>query len=246
MEQKRKALITGGSRGIGLATALALAGQGIDTGIFYNTSASEARDAVHRMESIGISAKAYKCNLSNLDEIDYSFNQFIEDFGDVDILINNAGFTRITPFLEIEKEDWEELLNTNLRSAFYLSQKCVRIMLRKKFGRIINVGSLGGERLIPGVSAHYAASKAGLSGLTRVMAKELARYNILVNCVAPGLIETDLTDYMSTRNREMFERFHPLKRMGTPEEVADLIDFLVSDKCGYITGETIIVGGGLA
>lgn len=242
---KKKALVTGGNRGIGAAIVHAFLSKGIDVGIFYYKGEDAAQNLINEARKNNANVKAYKCDLTNIEDIDNAFDLFIRDFGDVDILINNAGTTKATPLLEIKIEEWEELMNLNLRSSFYLSQKSSKYMMNSRWGRIINIGSIGGERLIPGVSAHYAASKAGLSGLTRVMAKELARYNILVNCVAPGLINTALSNYMKIQKLEMFKKIHPLKRMGTTKEVADTVQFLVSNESSYITGETIVVGGGL-
>ncbi len=239
------ALITGGSRGIGKAIAISLAKEGINIGLIYRQRADEANNALKELQNLGVRAFAYQCDVRNLQEIDNAFQQCINDLGGIDILVNNAGVTQKKPFLEMDVESWEDVMNTNLRSAFYLSQQCARIMKQKKWGRIINIGSIGGERLISGVSAHYAASKAGLSGLTRIMAKELGRYNILANCLSPGLIETELSDYMNSIELKEFKKIHPLKRMGTVQEVANMVAFLASEKSSYITGETIIVCGGL-
>ncbi len=241
----KTALITGGSRGIGKAIAECFARHHIQMGIVYRTHKKLAECCAGELEKLGGNARAYQCDLRNLDAIDTLVENVIKDFTTIDILVNNAGVTKFTPFLEISSEEWKELLMVNLESAFYLSQQCAKQMLKKKWGRIINIGSLGGERLISGVAAHYAASKAGLSGLTRVMAKELGRYNILVNCVAPGLIETDLTDALPIQRYKAFQKNHPLKRMGTPEEVAALVGFLASEQASYITGETFLVSGGL-
>jgi 3-oxoacyl-[acyl-carrier protein] reductase len=243
---KKTVLITGGSRGIGREIARNFAGPDVNIAITYYRNQEAAQSVIDELRQSGAEAQAFYCDLVKLESVDAAYQQIIATFEAVDILVNNAGATKITPFLEITLEEWEELINLNLRSSFFFAQKCAKSMRDNGWGRIINIGSLGGERLVPGISAHYAAGKAGLSGLTRVIAKELARYNILVNCVAPGLIETDLSGYMNSRNLAKFKEFHPLKRMGSTREVSEMVVFLASEKASYITGETFLISGGLA
>ena len=246
MESMEKtALITGGAHGIGKSIVEMFAQQGVNVLYTYHKSAQRADVLADTLEKTGVIHKGYQCDLEQESYLAKLCTAITNDGFTVDILVNNAGITQSKPFWEITLEDWDFLFNVNLRSAFYLSRHLVIPMMERRWGRILFIGSVGGERMLPGVAAHYAASKAGLSGLTRSMAKELARYNILVNCVAPGLIETEMSGYTGYANHQVFRSVHPMKRMGKPGEVAELVAFLASDKAQYITGETFMVTGGL-
>lgn len=241
------ALVTGASRGIGRAIAVQLAKEGADIAFCFHRAEDAARKTAELIAQTGRRCWYTQADLTQGTDASRLVDGTVEALGRLDILVNNTGTTQAKLFLETTDEDWDHLMDTNLKSAFMVSRRAAKVMRRNKWGRIIHIGSVGGERLLAGVAAHYAASKAGLSGLTLGMAKELARYNILVNCVAPGLIETDLSESFLTPEMKLaFKTYHPLRRAGTPQEVADLVAFLASDKSSYLTGETLVVGGGIA
>ena len=247
MLQGRTAIVTGASRGIGRAIAVTLANEGADVAFSYHRDDEAAEATRLAIEATGRRAWAFKGDLKLGEAAEALVNGAVEQFGHVDILVNNTGTTQTKLFLETSDEDFDFIVGTNLRSAFMVSRRAALIMRRKKWGRIIHIGSIGGQRLVAGIAAHYAASKAGMAGMTLAMSKELARYNILVNTLAPGLIETDLSDaFMTEKMMADFNQFHPLHRMGTAQEVADFVAFLASEKASYLTGETIVMSGGLS
>lgn len=241
------ALVTGASRGIGRAIAVELAKEGADVAFCYHRDDQAACETQAAIEGFGRTALKLKADLKTSAGADYVVNETIARFGRVDVLVNNTGTTQSKLFLETSDEDFDMILSTNLRSAFMVSRRAADDMRKRKWGRIIHIGSIGGQRLVGGITAHYAASKAGMAGMTLAMAKELARYNILVNTVAPGLIETDLAQaFMTEKMMSDFNTFHPLRRMGTPDEVANLVAWLASERASYMTGETLILSGGLS
>jgi 3-oxoacyl-[acyl-carrier protein] reductase len=243
----KMALVTGGSRGIGRAIAVQLASEGADVAFCYHRDDKSAEETRQAIEATGRRAFALKADLKTSEGADYVVNEAIAAFGRVDILVNNTGTTQTKLFLETTDDDFDMILATNLRSAFMVSRRAAMDMRKRRWGRIIHIGSIGGQRLVGGITAHYAASKAGMAGMTLAMAKELARYNILVNTVAPGLIETDLAQaFMTEKMMADFNTFHPLRRMGTPDEVASLVAWLASERASYMTGETLILSGGLS
>lgn len=243
----RIAIVTGASRGIGRAIAATLAAEGADVAFSYNRDDAAAAETQAAIEAHGRKAWAFKGDLRESAAADALVKGCVEQFGHVDILVNNTGTTQTKLFLETSDEDFDFIIDTNLRSAFMVSRRAALVMRKKKWGRIIHIGSIGGQRLVGGITAHYAASKAGMAGMTLAMSKELARYNILVNTLAPGLIKTDLADaFMTEKMMDDFNAFHPLKRMGTVQEVADFVAFMASEKASYLTGETIVMAGGLS
>ena len=241
----RVALVTGGSRGIGRAVALTLADSGFAVGVNYARNGAAADEVVSTIQGKGGSAMALGADVGELDQVGSMFESVRGSLGPVAVLVNNAGITRDNLILRMSAESWDETLNTNLRSVFLCSKEALRDMLRARWGRIISVASVAGISGNAGQS-NYAASKAGVIGLTKSLAKEFGSRGITVNAVAPGWIETDLTrdlgEEVNTRAVELIS----LRRLGRPEEVASAVGYLASDEAGYITGQTIVVDGGMA
>ena len=236
------AIVTGASRGIGKATALALAAQGAKLVINY-ASNSEAADAVvAEITSAGGEAIAISADISQADAVDKMVKQTKEKFGKIDILVNNAGITRDTLILRMKPEDWQAVINLNLTGVFLCCKAVSKLMLKQKSGRIINISSVAGVMGNPG-QANYSAAKAGVIGLTKTLAKEFASRGVTVNAVAPGFIETDMTEGLQA---EEILKAIPLSRYGKPEEIADMICFLAgSTASNYITGQVFNVDGGM-
>ncbi|MDI3327122.1 MAG: 3-oxoacyl-[acyl-carrier-protein] reductase [Alicyclobacillaceae bacterium] len=244
-ERQRVALVTGGSRGIGRAVCLALAERGVAVAVNYVHREDAAREVVREIEAKGGKAEAFSGDVSDPVQAEALVERVVERFGRLDILVNNAGITRDTLLLRMKEDDWDAVLNTNLKGAFHCIKAAVRPMMKQRFGRIVNITSVVALMGNPG-QANYAAAKAGLIGLTKTAAREFASRQITVNAVAPGLIETDMTASMGEDAiRSLRERI-PLGRPGRPEEVAEAVCFLVSDAAGYITGHVLHVDGGMA
>ncbi|MDR1205255.1 MAG: 3-oxoacyl-[acyl-carrier-protein] reductase [Peptococcaceae bacterium] len=239
------ALVTGGSRGIGRAAALALAGAGAKVAVNYQSSRAKAQAVCAEIEAMGREAVCLGADVAKSDEVDEMVKEVLTRFGRLDILINNAGVVRDSLLIRMKDEDWDQVLDTNLKGAFNCLRACARPMMKQRAGRIVNVSSVVGLTGNPG-QLNYAASKAGLVGLTKSAAKELASRGILVNAVAPGYIETDMTDSLDSRAREALAENIPVKRIGNPKDVANLILFLAGSESAYITGQVIAVDGGLA
>jgi len=238
------ALVTGSSRGIGKAIALAFAGAGADLAVTYNHNSDLAEAVCKEIRSLGRDAIALQLDASNRPSIKSAIGRTIEAFGHIDILVNNAGILQQKPFLDITDEDWQRIMDLNLKGPFFCAQEVFAIMQRQGHGRIINIASSGGQ--IGGTLAvHYSASKAGVISLTRSLAR-IGAPNILVNCISPGLIDTDMTqgEISSLEGREKIRQI-PLKRPGQAEEVAKAAVFLASEESSYVTGQTINVNGGL-
>lgn len=238
------AVITGAGRGIGKAIALKLAEEGASIVINYRSSEKEAHELVVAIERKGGKALAVKADVSKFDEAENLLKAAKESFGSVDILVNNAGITKDNLILRMKEEDFDMVIATNLKGCFNCIKHASPIMLKQKSGKIINISSIVGIVGNAGQS-NYAASKAGVIGLTKSMAKELGSRGITVNAVAPGYIDTDMTEVLSQKVKYMILDNIPLKRMGNTEDVANLVAFLASDKAAYITGQVIHVDGGM-
>ena len=239
----RVAIVTGGSRGIGRAIARALAGDGASV-VLIGRDAARVAEAVRDVEARGGPALGVVAEMGRSEDVQRMVDDVKERFGRVDLLVNNAGITRDALLIRMKDADWDEVLGVNLRAAFQATRAVTRVMVRQRSGRIINIVSAAGAMGTAG-QANYSAAKAGLIGLTKSAARELAHWGILVNAVAPGLIETDMSAALSSETRETYIAQVPLKRIGTPEEVAEVVRFLASDGASYITGQVIHVNGGL-
>jgi 3-oxoacyl-[acyl-carrier protein] reductase len=236
----RVALVTGSTRGIGRAIAESLAGAGARVAV-VGRDADRAREAA---TAISPEARGYACDVGDAAAVVALIENVEHDFGTLDILVNNAGLTRDNLLMRLKDDDWDAVLNANLRGAFVAMRAATRGMMKRRWGRIINIASVVGVVGNKG-QANYAASKAGLIGLTKSVAKELASRNILANVVAPGFIETDMTAAMTDDAKKTLFTHIPLERLGKPADVASLVTFLASDHAAYITGQVLIVDGGM-
>ena len=239
----KTALVTGASRGIGRAIALRLAEDGANVAVIYAGSADKAEAVVNEITALGVNAKAYRCNVADSAAVNETVKAVTNDLGKIDILVNNAGITRDGLMLRMKDEDFDAVLDTNLKGAFNMIRACYSGFIRKKSGRIINISSVSGIMGNAG-QANYSASKAGVIGLTKSVARELASRGITSNAVAPGFIQTDMTENLGDNNPLL--NSIPLGRMGKPEDIAAAVAFLASDSAAYITGEVLKVDGGLA
>lgn len=238
----RVAIITGASRGIGRATALALVAEGANVVVNYASSSAAADQVVKAITDAGGNAIALQADVSKLDQVDALVNNTLEKFGRVDVLVNNAGITRDTLLLRMKPEDWQAVIDLNLTGVFFCTRAVSKLMLKQKSGRIINITSVAGLMGNPG-QANYSAAKAGVIGFTKTVAKELASRGITVNAVAPGFIATDMTSGIKS---EEILKYIPLGRYGEPDEVAGMIRFLAADPAAaYITGQVFNVDGGM-
>jgi len=242
--QGKSAIVTGGSRGIGRAIAIELARRGASVVVNYNASEAAAHEVVETIAQAGSMAIAFKADVSKPDEAAALVKGALDAFGKLDILVNNAGTTRDTLLMTMSEEDWDAVINADLKSVFNCCKAAVRPMIRARGGRIINISSvvgLAGQ----GGQTNYAAAKAGVIGFTKSLAKELGSRNITVNAVAPGFIPTALTDVLSEEQKQAVIKATPLGRFGRPEEVAYAVSFLASDEAAFITGAILSVDGGL-
>jgi len=239
------ALVTGGSRGIGRAICLKFAQLGAKVAVNYNANAAAAQAVVDAIKALGKSdALAIKGDVSKVEEAGKVLKATTDAFGRLDILVNNAGTTRDNLLALMKEEDWDTVLNTNLKSVFNMSKAALRPMLRQKFGRIINISSVAGVSGNAG-QANYSASKAGMIGFTKSMAKEYGAKNITVNAIAPGFIPTDLTNPLPQEIKDQMLKLTPLGRFGTVDDVANVAAFFASDAASYVTGQVLRVDGGL-
>jgi 3-oxoacyl-[acyl-carrier protein] reductase len=239
----RVAIVTGASRGIGLATARLLAEDGASV-VVSGRDAGRLEAAARELEGMGAAVLAVVADAAKREDADRLVESVRERFGRVDVLVNNAGLTRDQLLVRMKDDDWDQVLDTNLRGVFLMTRAVGKVMMRQRGGRIINISSTAGVMGNAG-QVNYAAAKAGVIGLTKAAARELAHWNVLVNAVAPGLIETAMTTAMPADARETLLQQVPLKRMGAPREVAEVVRFLAGDGGAYITGQTIHVNGGL-
>lgn len=243
-QEKRTALVTGSSRGLGRAIASQLGNAGYNVAVHYARSAAEAEQLAEELRTLGVSSTAFGADVSDPEACKQLVTDVAKEFGSLDILVNNAGITRDTLALRMKDDAWQSVIDTNLSSAFYMSRAALRHMMRGNFGRIVNISSVVGIRGNVG-QANYVAAKAGLIGLTKSLAREYASRGVTANAVAPGFIESDMTDELSPEVREAYLQEIPAGRFGTPADIAAAVKFLVSDEASYITGQTIVVDGGM-
>ena len=236
------AVITGASRGIGAAIAEKFSSQGVNVAIIYNGNETAASTVKENAEKNGVKAEIYKCNVANSEECKETVKAITETFGGIDILINNAGITRDNLLISMSEEEFDDCLNTNLKGCFNMIKACGRNFIKKKYGKIINISSVSALLGTAG-QVNYSSSKAGVIALTKVTAREFASKNVCCNAIAPGFVTTDMTKDLQS---EEYLKLIPLKRLGKPEDVANLAAFLADDISDYITGEVIRVDGGLA
>lgn len=240
----KTAVVTGGSRGIGKAIALRLAESGADIAIVYAGNEAAATETCALIREQGVKAEAYRCDISDIAQTESLVKSVLEKFGGIDVLVNNAGIVKDGLLFSMTEEDFDQVIDTNLKGAFHMIKYCYRQFVKKRSGRIINITSVSGITGNAG-QANYSSAKAGMIGLTKTVARELAGRNVTCNAIAPGFIDTDMTDVLGEKVKEAAVASIPLKRMGTARDIANLTAFLASDEAGYITGEVIKIDGGL-
>jgi 3-oxoacyl-[acyl-carrier protein] reductase len=238
------ALVTGGSRGIGKAIAQTLGKAGFQVYLTYVSKPEEAQAVAQSIIDAGGKAVAFKLNVGNGEEVNDFFKNEIKDKVRLDVLVNNAGITKDGLVLRMKDEDFDSVIGINLRGSFLAAREAAKIMSKQRYGRIVNITSVVGQMGNAG-QANYSAAKAGLIGLTKALGKELAARNVTVNAVAPGFIETDMTDALPEAVRTEYQNAIPMKRFGSVNDVAEAVAFLASDKAGYITGQVLAVNGGM-
>ncbi|MED4202616.1 3-oxoacyl-[acyl-carrier-protein] reductase [Neobacillus mesonae] len=240
----KTALVTGASRGIGREIALELARQGANVAVNFAGSEAKANEVVDEIKALGQDAFAVKCNVSDADKVAEMVKATIDHFGSLDILVNNAGITKDNLLMRMKEEEWDDVININLKGVFLMTKAVTRQMMKQRKGRIINIASIVGVSGNPG-QANYVAAKAGVIGLTKTTAKELASRNITVNAIAPGFITTDMTDKLPEDVRSEMLKQIPLARLGEPKDIAKAAAFLATDDAAYITGQTLHIDGGM-
>lgn len=243
MLKGKTAIVTGGSRGIGAVICKRFAEQGANIALLYAGNTQKAEETKAALQEMGVKAEAYQCNVADAEQVAAVCKQIIKDFGGADILVNNAGITKdkLVPMMKVP--DFDSVVDTNLKGAFYMIKQLYPVFMKQKSGKIINISSVSGLMGNPG-QTNYSASKAGLIGLTKSVAKELASRNVNCNAIAPGFVATDMTENLS-ENNALVDHI-PMKRFAQPEDIANLALFLASDQSDYITGEVIRIDGGLA
>ncbi|MEW4193431.1 3-oxoacyl-[acyl-carrier-protein] reductase [Bacillus altitudinis] len=244
MLTNKTAVVTGASRGIGRSIAIDLAKKGANVVVNYSGNEAKANEVVDEIKALGQQAFAVKADVSNAEEVQELMKQAVDTFGSIDILVNNAGITKDNLLMRMKENEWDDVININLKGVFNCTKAVTRQMMKQRSGRIINVASVVGVCGNPG-QANYVAAKAGVIGLTKTTAKELASRHITVNAVAPGFISTDMTDKLDENVQTEMLKQIPLARFGAPEDISNVVVFLASEGAGYITGQTIQVDGGM-
>jgi 3-oxoacyl-[acyl-carrier protein] reductase len=240
----KAALVTGASRGIGREIALELARQGANVAVNFSGSEAKANEVVDEIKALGREAFAVKCDVSKSEQVAEMIKGTIDSFGKLDILVNNAGITKDNLLMRMKEEEWDDVININLKGVFLCTKAVTRQMMKQRVGRIINIASVVGVSGNPG-QANYVAAKAGVIGLTKTAAKELASRNITVNAIAPGFITTDMTDKLTDEVKAEMLKQIPLARLGEPKDIAKITAFIASDDSAYMTGQTLNVNGGM-
>jgi len=244
LELKGKvALVTGGAQGIGKAIALLLAQKGADI-VISDINMEKAQEMALEIETVGRKAMAVRTDVANINDVEHMVQAIMERFGQIDILINNAGIARDKLILRMTEEDWDAVLNVNLKGTFNCTKTVIRHMSKQRKGKIVNIASVVGEMGNVG-QANYSASKAGVIGLTKTIAREFAQRGLNINAIAPGYIETPMTEALPEKAKEELRRLIPMERLGRPEDVAQAVFFLVSEASSYITGQVLNVNGGI-
>ncbi len=241
----KNCLVTGGSRGIGRSIALYLANLGANVAITYARSSEAAENVIKEIEAIGVKGASYQADATNFEKAEGVIGSVVDQWGSLDVLVNNAGITKDNLILRMSEDQWDDVITTNLKSIFNYSKAATKPMMRSRGGSIINIGSVVGISGNAGQS-NYSASKAGIIGFTKSFAKELASRNIRANVIAPGYILTEMTEKLSDKVLDSIKQETPLGRAGNPDEVSSVVAFLASDLSSYITGEVIRVDGGMA
>ena len=245
MLQEKNALVTGASRGIGRAIALELARQGANVAIVYAGNEQKAKEVQEEIQSMGRKAEIYRCNVADFEATKELVSKVLEDFGGLDILVNNAGIVKDGMVLSMKEEDFDQVLDINLKGAFHTIKHTYTHFMRKRAGRLINITSVVGLNGNAG-QANYSSSKAGMIGLTKSVAKELGARGVTCNAVAPGYINTEMTEVLSDKVKDAMKAMIPMRKPGEPEDIAKAVAFLASDSARYITGEVLRVDGGMA
>ncbi|HCN60603.1 MULTISPECIES: 3-oxoacyl-[acyl-carrier-protein] reductase [Mammaliicoccus] len=240
----KTAIVTGASRGIGRKIALELGKEGYNVVVNYAGNKEKAEQVVSEIKEFGVDAFAIQANVSEIDEVKAMIKETTNQFGTIDVLVNNAGITKDNLLMRMKQDEWDDVINTNLKGVFNCVQAVTRPMLKQKSGRIINLSSVVGALGNPG-QVNYVATKSGVEGMTRTFARELASRGITCNAVAPGFIVSDMTDQLSDDLKEQMKSQIPLARFGEDSDIANTVAFLASDKASYITGQTIHVNGGM-
>ena len=238
------AIITGGARGIGKQIALTFAKEGYNIAINYRTENEDLKNTKKEIEENNVKCFTFQGDVTNFKDCEQFVKQIVEEFGNIDVLVNNAGITRDTLLMRMKEEDFKQVIDTNLIGTFNVTKNVISYMMKARSGRIINISSVVGISGNAG-QTNYSASKAGIIGFTKSLAKEVASRNITVNAVAPGFIETQMTDVLKEDIKEEIAKKIPLKRMGTPQDVANVVKFLASNDSSYITGQVINIDGGM-
>jgi len=244
MLKGKTAVVTGASRGIGRAIAIKLATLGVNIVVNYRNSYDAVQEVVKEIQALGARALAVQCDISSFKDVESMMKKSMEEFGSIDILVNNAGITKDGLLMRMKEEEFDSVIDINLKGAFNCTRHISAIMLKQRSGRIINISSVSGLTGNAG-QVNYSSAKAGILGMTKAVAKELAGRGVTCNAVAPGYIQTDMTEGLADKVKENIMNAIPLKRLGTPEDVANAVAFLASEEAAYITGQVINVDGGM-